>query len=134
MRERIAALLAFLRRNTLRIVLFLAAVAIACMLRACYYAGQVTEVLNTNPPLSKGQVRAIEQHAATQAASAAHYKATSRVLAKRADSAVYVARTAKAQADTLKAIYEALPATSTASLPALQKQLADYTSPDTSAY
>lgn len=103
----------------------------ACMLRACYFAGQVKQQLEVSPPLPKKEVKLIVAAKKKAEVEAKKAKQEAKHFEARADSSRKVAVRAEKKIDSLQARYEAVPPVATVPFADVQRYFNTYQSPDT---
>jgi hypothetical protein len=124
----------FAARNWRKFVLVGSGILILLTLRTCYEAGRYQAAVQANPPLRKKQARALVAQSKRDSVVAVKYKAIARKATVQKDSALTIARTITAQADSIHAEISALPTTVGGPLSAVQKRLANYQAPDTTGF
>lgn len=117
-------------RNLLWIVVGVCVLGLVVIGMVNHYGDQVEKAVDSNPPVSKKEAKAIEKkiQAAEDTKQAAIAIAIRHI--KRADSSQRIATRAKDQADSLRTEYDQISASATGSLADIERALATYESPD----
>lgn len=124
-------LLDILRASAKWIVGGLVAIALLSTLRACYYGGQVKQVLDTTKPLPQRAVRVLEKQAKVEAAKAAHFEAVADTATRAAAVSRARYQAATKQADSLHALTTALPGPRAGTLAAAVRRVSSFSLADT---
>ncbi len=124
----------FAARNWLKFVIAGTLILGTLTFRTCYEAGKYEAAVKQNPPLHRKQARALVAQAKRDSVVAVAYKAIARKATVQKDSALTIARTITAQADSIHAEISALPAAVGGPLSAVQRRLANYQAPDTARF